>query len=134
MRLGKRLDSPVLERGLRFLAAFQEIAAARQLAESKAHMKFKNQFRTTESASQPIHIDISDPLNLIINWPLNFSELQPPGSIETLRTVPLTIQMGSRDFGERLRTFQNIYPVLDKQHPGLKSIDLRYKNRVMLIP
>ena len=97
-------------------------------------MKFKNQFRTTEWASQPIHIDISDPLNLILNWPLNFSELQPPGSTEPLRTVPLTIQMGSRDFVERLRTFQNIYPVLDKQHPGLKSIDLRYKNRVMLIP
>ena len=134
MRLGTRLDSPVLERGLRFLATFQEMAAAQQLAESKVHMKFKSQFRTTEWASQPIHIDISDPLNLIINWPLNFSELQPPGSIEPLRIVPLTIQIGSRDFGERLRTFQNIYPVLDKQHPGLKSIDLRYKNRVMLIP
>ena len=134
MRLGTRLDSPVLERGLRFLATFQEMAAAQQLTESKAHMKFKNQFITTEWASQPIHIDISDPLNLIINWPLNFSELQPPGSIGPLRTVPLTIQMGSRDFGERLRTFQNIYPVLDKQHPGLKSIDLRYKYRVMLIP
>ena len=134
MRLGTRLDSPVLERGLRFLATFQEMAAAQQLTESKAHMKFKNQFRTTEWVSHPIHIDISDPLNLIINWPLNFSELQPPGSIEPLRTVPLTIQMGSRDFGERLRTFQNIYPVLDKHHPGLKSIDLRYKNRVMLIP
>ena len=134
MRLGTRLDSPVLARGLRFLKAFQEMAAAQQLAESKAHMKFENQFRTTEWASQPIHIDISDPLNLIINWPLNSSELQPTGSIEPLRTVPLTIQMGSRDFGERLRTFQNIYPVLYKQHPGLKSIDLRYKNRVMLRP
>jgi len=134
MRLGTRLDSPVLERGLRFLATFQEMALAQQLTESKAHMKFKNQFRITEWYSQPIHIDISDPLNLIINWPLNFSEFQPPDSIEPLRTVPLTIQMGSRDFGERLRTFQNIYPALDKQHPGLKSIDLRYKYRVMLIP
>ena len=133
MRLGTRLNSPVLERGLRFLATFQEMAAAQQLAESETHKKFKNQFRTTEWASQPIHIDISDPLNLKINWPLNSSELQP-GSPEPLRTVPLTIQMGSRDFGERLRTFQNIYPVLGKQHPGLKSIDLRYKNRVMLVP
>ena len=133
MRMGTRLDSPVLARGLRFLATFQEMAAAQQLAESKAHMKFKNQFRTTEWASQPIHIDISDPLNLIINWPLSLSGFQT-GSKEPIRTVPLTILMGSRDFGERLRTFQNIFPVLDKQHPGLKSIDLRYKNRVMLIP
>jgi len=134
MRLGTRLHSPVLKRGLRFLATFQDMVATQQLTESKTHMKFENQFRTTDWASQPIQIDISDPLNLIINWPLNFSELLPPISVEPLRTVPLTIQMGSRDFGERLRTFQNIYPVLGKQHPRLKSIDLRYKNRVMLIP
>ena len=133
MKVGTRLGSPVLERGLRFLSTFQEVAAAQQLAESKTLMKFENQFRTTDWVSQPVHIDISDPLNLIINWPLNFSKLQP-GSKEPLHTVPLTIQMGSRDFDERLRTFQNIFPVLDKQHPGLKSIDLRYKNRVMLIP
>ena len=133
MKLGTRLDSPVLERGLRFLATFQEMAAAKQLVESKAHMNFENQFRTTDWASQPIHIDISDPLNLIINWPLNFSEIHP-GSKEPLRTVPLKIQMGSRGFDERLSTFQNIYPVLDQQYPGLKSIDLRYKNRVLLVP
>ena len=133
MRLGTHLDSQALGRGLRFLATFQEMVATQKLAESKAHMKFENKYGTAEWASQPIHIDISDPLNLIINWPLNFSKLQP-NSKEPLRTVPLTIQMGSRDFVERLSTFQNIYPVLDKQHPGLKSIDLRYKNRVMLIP
>ena len=55
-------------------------------------------------------------------------------SLEHLNELPLTIQMGSRDFGKRLLTFQNIFPVLDKQHPGLKSIDLRYENRVMLVP
>ena len=131
--LGSSLDSPVLERGLRFLETFQTMAAAQKAELQNTHIKLEGQFRIVDWSSQPIHIDISDPLNLKINWPLNSSELQP-GSPEPLRTVPLTIQMGSRDFGERLRTFQNIYPVLGKQHPGLKSIDLRYKNRVMLVP
>jgi len=109
------------------------MAAAQKAELQNTQIKLEGQFRIVDWSSQPIHIDISDPLNLKINWPLNSSELQP-GSPEPLRTVPLTIQMGSRDFGERLRTFQNIYPVLGKQHLGLKSIDLRYKNRVMLVP
>jgi cell division septal protein FtsQ len=131
--LGSRLDSPVLERGLRFLATFQQMAAARKIELPKTQLELENQFRIVDWTTQPIHIDISDPLNLKINWPLNIFNLQPD-SPEPLRTVPLTIQMGSRNFGERLLTFQNIYPVLDKQHPRLKSIDLRYKNRVLLVP
>jgi cell division septal protein FtsQ len=131
--LGSRLDSPVLERGLRFLETFQQMAAAQKIELPKTQLELENQFRIVDWTTQPIHIDISDPLNLKINWPLNIFNLQPD-SPEPLRTVPLTIQMGSRNFGERLLTFQNIYPVLDKQHPRLKSIDLRYKNRVLLVP
>jgi len=131
--LGSRLDSPVLERGLRFLATFQQMTAAQKFKLPKTQLKQESQFRIVDWTTQPIHIDISDPLNLKINWPLNVFNRQP-GSPEPLRTVPLTIQMGSRNFGERLLTFQNIYAVLDKQHPGLKSIDLRYKNRVLVVP
>ena len=131
--LGSRLDSPVLERGLRFLATFQQMAAAQKIELPKTQLELESLFRIVDWTTQPIHIDISDPLNLKINWPLNIINLQPD-SPEPLRTVPLTIQMGSRNFGERLLTFQNIYPALDKQHPRLKSIDLRYKNRVLLVP
>ena len=133
IRLGSRLDSPVLERGLRFLATFQQMNTAQKNELPKTQIKLESHFRIVDWTTQPIHIDISDPLNLKINWPLNIFNLQQ-GSPEPLRTVPLTIQMGSRKFGERLRTFQNIYSVLDKQHPGLKSIDLRFKNRVLLVP
>ena len=133
IKLGSRLDSPVLERGLRFLATFQQMTAAQKTKLPKTQLELERQFSIVDLTTQPIHIDISDPLNLKINWPLNIFYLQP-GKPEPLRTVPLTIQMGSRNFGERLRTFQNIYAVLDKQHPGLKSIDLRYKNRVLLVP
>ena len=131
--LGSRLDSPVLERGLRFLATFQRMVGAQQGKQLNPYFKLENEFRKVNWASQPIHIDISDPLNLKIKWPINLSEIQPR-SLKHLPTVPLTIQMGSRDFSKRLNTFRSIYPVLDKQHPGLKSIDLRYKNRVMLVP
>ncbi len=130
---GTYLNSPVLERGLRFLETFQEMATVQEGKLPKTINELEGQFSIVDWPSLPIHIDISDPLNLKINWPVKYSE-HKLGTPEPLRTVPLTIQIGSRNFGERLRTFQNIYPILDKQHPGLKSIDLRYKNRVMLIP
>ncbi len=133
IKLGTSLDSPVLERGLRFLTTFQQIAREQKTKMPKKHVKLEGQFKIVDWKTQTIHIDISDPLNLKINWPLNNFNPQPSSS-EFLNTVPLTIQMGSRNFEKRLRTFQNIYPVLDKQHPGLKSIDLRYKNRVFLVP
>ena len=94
---------------------------------------FKDHYRMVDWSSQKIRIDISDPLNLKISWPLKSHELQP-GSPEMLRSVPLTIQMGNRNFSERIRTFQNIFPIIDKQNPELQSIDLRYEKRVMLIP
>ena len=133
IKLGTHLKSPVLERGLRFLETFQQMASAQKSIEPADLIKDNDQFRLVDLSFQPIHIDISDPLNLKVNWPVMLSELQT-GVPGTLRTVPLTIQIGSRDFMERLRTFQNIFPVLEKQHPGLKSIDLRYKNRILLIP
>ncbi|MEC9070107.1 MAG: FtsQ-type POTRA domain-containing protein [SAR324 cluster bacterium] len=133
IKLGTILDSPVLERGLRFLKTFQQIATEQKTKMPKTNLKLEGQFKIVDWNTQPIHIDISDPLNLKINWPLNIFNPQPSSS-EPLRTLPLTIQMGSRNFDKRLRTFQNIYPVLDKQHPGLKSIDLRYKNRIFLVP
>ena len=86
-----------------------------------------------EWPTQKIRIDVSDPLNLKISWPLKSHQLQP-GSTEMLRSVPLTIQMGNRNFSERIRTFQNIFPIIYKQHPEIQSIDLRYEKRVMLKP
>ena len=115
------------------METFQQMAAVQKIEPLKTSLEMESQFRIVDWTTQPIHIDISDPLNLKINWPLNIFNLQPD-SPKPLRTVPLTILMGSRNFGERLLTFQNIYPVLDKQHPGLKSIDLRYKNRVLIVP
>ena len=133
IKLGSLLDSPVLERGLQFLAIFKKMTATTNAELPKTRHELESQFRIVNWINQPIHIDISDPLNLKINWPLNIFNLQPD-SPKPLSTVPLTIQMGSRNFSERLSTLQNIYPVIDKQHPGLKSIDLRYKNRVLLVP
>ncbi len=132
-RLGKRLNSSVLERGLTLLSTLQKISKDKIPENSEIVTGFKDHYRMTDLSSQKIRIDISDPLNLKISWPLKSPEFQP-GSPEMLRSVPLTIQMGNRNFGERIRTFQNIFPVIDKQHPGLQSIDLRYEKRVMLIP
>ena len=132
-RLGKRLNSSVLERGLSLLSTIQNIPMDQIAENSEIVTRFKDNYRMVNWSSQKIRIDISDPLNLKISWPLKSPEFQL-GSPEMLRSVPLTIQMGNRKFSERISTFQNIFPIIDKQHPELQSIDLRYEKRVMLIP
>ena len=133
IKLGTTMDSPVLERGLRFLETFKKMGTPQKNKFMTIQHKQDSNFSIFNWPPLPIHIDISDPLNLKINWPQNKFKLERK-SHKQIRTVPLTIQMGSRNFDQRLRTFQNIYPALDKQHPGLKSIDMRYKNRVLLVP
>jgi len=132
-RLGKRLNSSVLERGLKLLSTLQNITMDQITENQEIVTGIKDHYRIVDWSSQKIRIDISDPLNLKISWPLKSPEFQAD-SPEMLRSVPLTIQMGNRNFSERIRTFQNIFPKIDKQHPGLQSIDLRYEKRVMLIP
>jgi len=131
--LGKRLNSPVLERGLKLLSTLQKNPIEKETKYPERVSIFADHYKAVEWSSQKIHIDVSDPLNLKISWPLKSSELQP-GSREMLRLVPLTIQMGNRNFNERIRTFQNIFPKIDNEHPELQSIDLRYEKRVMLKP
>ena len=131
--LGERLNSPVLDRGLTLLSTLQNIYLDQITKNQERVTEFIDHYRMVDWSSQKIRIDVSDPLNLKISWPLKSSELQSD-STEMLRTVPLTIQMGNHNFSERIRTFQNIFPKLDKHHPELRSIDLRYKKRVMLIP
>ena len=131
LQIGIRLNSPVLERGLGFLEIFKNIATQSRQTE-KVNL-YENQYKLVNFNPNNIHIDVSDPLNLKIKWPGDNSKFEK-GSKKLFQKLPLTIQMGSRNFDKRLITLQNIYPILYKQHPGLKSIDLRYKNRVMLIP
>ena len=132
-RLGKRLNSSVLERGLKLLSTLQNTPMSQITKYPERETKFIDNYRLVNWSSQKIRIDVSDPLNLKISWPQKSSQLQL-GSPEVLRSVPLTIQMGNRNFNERIRTFQNIFPKIDKQHPELQSVDLRYEKRVMLIP
>ncbi len=127
------MNSSVLERGLTLLSTLQNITMDQIPENPEIVTGFKDHYRMVDWSSQKIRIDISDPLNLKISLPLRSAEFKP-GSTEMLHSVPLTIQMGSRNFSERIRTFQNIFPKIDKQHPGLQSIDLRYEKRVMLIP
>ncbi len=132
-RLGERLNSSVLERGLVLLSTLQKIPKDQITKNPERLTRFLDHNRMVDWPNQKIRIDVSDPLNLKISWPLKSHQSQP-GSTEMLRSVPLTIQMGNRNFSERIRTFQNIFPIIDKQHPEIHSIDLRYEKRVMLKP
>ena len=129
--MGSILNSPALERGIIFLEKFKQLKL--DSASKRLENFFDNKLYFTGFESQKIYIDISDPLNLKILWPENILKSEPKRNISFLRK-PLMIQMGSREFEKRLITFQKIFPVLDKKHPNLKSIDLRYGNRVMLVP
>jgi len=131
LQMGHCLNSPVLERGLAFLEIFKNNVIKSQQTETEN--LYETRYKLVNFSTNNIHIDVSDPLNLKIKWPGNSSRFKND-QLKLFQDLPLTIQMGSRNFDERLITLQNIYPVLYKQHPRLKSIDLRYKNRVMLIP
>ena len=132
-KLGKRLNSSVLQRGLVLLSTLQNIPMDQIVKNPKRMTGYAEHYRMVDWSPKKIRIDVSDPLNLKISWPQKSHQLQP-GSTEILRSVPLTIQIGNRNFSERIRTFQNIFPIIDKQHPELQSIDLRYEKRVMLMP
>ncbi len=127
--IGSLLNSPVLERGLKFLETINKIA----IKEKETEKFFNNSNNLATLDYKKIHIDLSDPLNLKIKWN-GTTPLVKIDHSKNFQNFPLTIQMGSRNFGERLDILNNIYPVLYRQHPRLKSIDLRYKNKVMLIP
>ena len=131
LQMGTSLNSPILERGLGFLKIFDKISIRSKEIESQNFLE--NQKKIVNMSYKNIHIDVSDPLNLKISWPNNTSRFKKD-SFTKQQDLALTVQMGSRKFSERLRTFQSIYPILYKQHPKLKSVDLRYKNRVMLVP
>tara|TARA_Y100001970_G_C14227839_1_gene856740 strand:+ start:279 stop:1304 length:1026 start_codon:yes stop_codon:yes gene_type:complete len=131
LQMGSFLNSAVLERGLGFLKTFRKIKTESQ--EKELENFFLDQKKLANLYYKSIHIDISDPLNLKISWPEKNSRFKSNHHIYNQK-LPVTVQIGSRKFDERLRTFQNIYPVLYKKHPSLKSIDLRYKNKVMLTP
>ena len=131
LQMNSSLNSSVLERGLGFLRIFDKIAHRSKEIESQNFLD--NQKKIFNMNYKNIHIDISDPLNLKISWPENISRFKNNYFIKQ-QDLPLTVQIGSRRFSERLRTFQSIYPILYEQHPKLKSVDLRFKNRVMLVP
>jgi len=61
-------------------------------------------------------LDISDRLNLKVK----------------LRAPSLVIQLGQDHFLEKLKTFKKIYPQLPQSQSSLRSIDLRYKNKVII--
>ena len=132
-KLGKRLNSSVLQRGLTLLNTLQKISTDQTTENQEKMPELIDHFNMVKLSSHKIMIDVSDPLNLKLNWPVKSAEFKPD-STPMLRSIPLTIQMGNSKFDERFRTFQNIFPIIDKQHPELQSIDLRYDKRVMLIP
>ena len=131
LMMGSSLNSSVLERGLGFLKIFNKFAFQSRKEEKENFFQYQNTL--TDMNSKKIHIDVSDPLNLKISWPLIDSGLRK-NTPKDFQNLAFTIQMGSRNFDQRLRTFQNIFPIISSQHPELKSIDLRYKNKIMLIP
>ena len=132
-KLGMRLNSSVLERGLKLLRTLKNLPMSQKTDHPERLTGLLDKYRIADWSSQKIRIDVSDPLNLKVSWSLKSPKLKP-GSPMMFRSVPLTIQIGNRNFSERIRTFQNIFPIIEKQHPELESIDLRYDKRVMLIP
>ena len=96
MRLGLRLNSSVLERGIILLSTLQNITMDQIPENPEIVNGFKDHYRMVDWSSQKIRIDISDPLNLKLSWPLKSPKFQL-GLSEMPRSVTLTIQMGNKN-------------------------------------
>ena len=61
-------------------------------------------------------LDVADPLNLKLK----------------LRDPPLLVQLGHKNYLEKIRTFEKIYSQLQQSGKPLSSIDLRYQNKAIV--
>ena len=90
------------------------------------------------SSTKGLVLDLTDPLNLMMRWRFSAEEsgkemVQKDKSLKPLSS-PVLVQLGRDQYAERLKKLEELLPGLIKEHPEIKSIDLRYPDRVTLVP
>ena len=126
-----------LERGLQFLETVGTWAEKTQ-PNSVENLKDLPPLLPSLSSTTGLVLDLTDPLNLMMRWRFSAEEsgkkvAQKDKSLKPLSS-PLLVQLGRDQYAERLKRLEELLPGLIKEHPEIKSIDLRYPDRVTLVP
>ena len=88
-------------------------------------------------AQKRLLLDLKDPMNLRMHWifPSGMMNLADgPGKGSPYRKSTVVVNLGRKQYPQRLKRFGEILPQLIKEHPEMKSIDMRYPDRVTLVP
>ena len=134
---GVKWNSLALERGLQFLETVGTWAEKTQPA-SDGNLEDLPPLLPSLSSTKGLVLDLTDPLNLMMRWRFSAEEsgkevAQKDKSLKPLSS-PVLVQLGRDQYAERLKRLEELLPGLIKEHPEIKSIDLRYPDRVTLVP
>ncbi len=133
---GWKWQSLALERGLRFLDTVRS-GQQRTVASAQGIQSASEEVPNGIQLTKGLVINLFDPLNLNIRMRFpaaSMTTTQDPSSSEIDKEHSVLVHIGHRNFAERLRTLEKIVPELLMSHPRMKSIDLRYPDRVTLVP
>jgi len=134
---GVKWNSLALERGLQFLETVGTWAEKSQPS-SAGNLEDLPPLLPSLSSTKGLVLDLTDPLNLMMRWRFSAEEsgkevAQKDKSLKPLSS-PVLVQLGRDQYAERLKRLEELLPGLIKEHPEIKSIDLRYPDRVTLVP
>ncbi len=134
---GVMWNSLALERGLQFLETVGDWAEKAPSTTEDNHNDSPALWPSLGS-TKGLVLDLSDPLNLMMRWRLSTKDsgLELAKNVDQPITVkaPVLVQLGKDQYAQRLKRLEELLPGLIKEHPEIKSIDLRYPDRVTLVP
>lgn len=70
-------------------------------------------------------------------WMISEVDLTDPEDLKALLILgqqSVQVHFGGKDFLERFRNFQSLFPELEKSNSKLDSVDLRYRNQIVVDP
>ena len=130
-------NSLALERGLQFLETVGDWNVNPIKSNNVRQSELPNLWPRL-SSTKGLVLDLSDPLNLRMRWrleePRSNQEVAKKENLPVNLKSPVLVQLGKDQYAERLQRLEELLPGLIKEHPEIKSIDLRYPDRVTLVP
>ena len=136
IRPGVEWNSLPLKRGMSFLMNFREWKNG-GIPELSGNPEENTGMDLDSVTQRRLLLDLKDPMNLRMHWifpsgMMNLADGLGRGSPS--RKSSVVVNLGRKQYPQRLKRFGEILPQLIKEHPEMKSIDMRYPDRVTLVP
>ena len=136
IRPGVVWNSLPLERGMKFLMTFREWDHGVSPDSSGIHEEIPEMAFDVLNTKRMM-LDLNDPMNLKMHWVLPPAVRNPVDDLEngsSYGRTSVVVNLGRKQYPQKLKRFGEILPQLLKEHPEMKSIDKRYPDRVTLVP